>query len=500
MMPLNIFIKQPSHRIASVGVAFSAALALIWFIVYCLFENNAGQSFFAVGTILFGLHLLFVLVAFAGNLLILLRYLLITALGLVTSVVWWWFDGEVYVAPFGPEYQTHTTTALLVTGIALSSLGCASGWFMGCLAPRQAFHQYFFDYIYRRRHMLITVALAGALFFGLLYLYASGGVITVDKKYTEGVVGIGFEFNVYNVFQQTCLALFIVSVLCFNYRFLWFFIAVISLLCGVLAGSRADYLPPMLILLLFYFEMWHYNRSSLFRCKDLEASRGVDLRYYMLLAALAIGGFFIAEALAIWRSSPESSIPQLLLFIFRDLRGFFITEAYGHPMFWMETANQMLGGMYGIIGQMQFGNTEYLWGQSYVDYILKLPPAFLGLERPLGLEWFTDINGLRMSQGGIFEPAEAFANFGLFGCFIISFLWSWMLASLLNLAKKYNSLFCLLWYLTCGLMLSRAVWYQNFAYVRIASIYGLIGLMLFVVNRLWLSMNPKIRRLNLSAK
>jgi len=201
----------------------------------------------------------------------------------------------------------------------------------------------------------------------------------------------------------------------------------------------------------------------------------------------------LASFIAIWRHGVS---PWLVFeILFKTDRGVVINDAYGHSMLYLETGNMMLGGLYSAIVHVGDGITGYLWGQSYVNYILTAPPAFLGLPRPLGLEWVTDINGQIMSQGGIFEVAEAYWNFGLIGCFVVSFLISYAFGRLLRRGIKYNNYFFLTWYLVFGFMGFRAIWYQNFSYFRIMTVMLVLYIVALVAARWFIRSDKRSGRI-----
>lgn len=157
----------------------------------------------------------------------------------------------------------------------------------------------------------------------------------------------------------------------------------------------------------------------------------------------------------------------------------FVIEFQGIRLFYIETGNQMIGGMYGLMENIK--QEGFLLGGTYADYLLRSPPAFLGLERPLDLAWKTSVGDQVMSQGGVFEPAEAYANFGLLGCFAVSFILSYFMAFLLKTADKRGSILFASWYLVFGLTVFRDVWYQTFAYYRLGTIFLLLILILWFV-------------------
>ena len=113
-----------------------------------------------------------------------------------------------------------------------------------------------------------------------------------------------------------------------------------------------------------------------------------------------------------------------------------------------------------------------LYGQSYFDYIMRTPPAFLGTDRPEDLALQMDVYGIMMAQGGIFEVAEAYWNFGLVGAFIVPFILTKFLAFLLEggLKGTSNSFFYYVTFLSFSLMMPRGIWYQTFASWRLITI------------------------------
>ena len=77
----------------------------------------------------------------------------------------------------------------------------------------------------------------------------------------------------------------------------------------------------------------------------------------------------------------------------------------------------------GQAGQFRAGTAEYLYGQTYLDYLLSTPPGIVtrlvGVDRPLEADrgpswWFSGF-----SAGGIHVVVVPFRNFGMFGAYLI---------------------------------------------------------------------------------
>lgn len=117
----------------------------------------------------------------------------------------------------------------------------------------------------------------------------------------------------------------------------------------------------------------------------------------------------------------------------------------------------------------------YSFGETYFNYILRSPPEFIYASRPPDLSMMFEKYGYE-SIGGFFELAEAYLNFGIFGCLIIPFIISFVLA------KVYRRVLCGSWFylFLLSAMLSvffRGAWYQTFAFYKSL----LTGFILFIV-------------------
>jgi hypothetical protein len=86
----------------------------------------------------------------------------------------------------------------------------------------------------------------------------------------------------------------------------------------------------------------------------------------------------------------------------------------------------------GLAERYQSGTIRYLYGQTYLDYLLSLPPGFLtyaiGYQRPLEATqgpnwWFMGLSG-----GGIHPVVVPFMNFGIAGCFIVMGIYGYFIA------------------------------------------------------------------------
>ncbi|MFK8029509.1 MAG: hypothetical protein AB8G18_04675 [Gammaproteobacteria bacterium] len=440
---------------------YSLITLVISYLVFLTAYAWESVPYFELMTVLIGLHGYVAVTSTSANLLYILRYFLVWILIILTAFVWYWFDGEVFVAPFGVTYQTAENTRLLVLAGTFSLCGSLMGWHVALM--RFKYRRYAnFELSGTHRKLIKIGGMVLAVSAALLYVWKAGGIVGGGKVYSDGQKGFDLDFNIFNILHYTGISLLLlVAVRGLRIQKHYLIFAILTLILGMLVGSRADYLPQAFVLLMLI-----YNQQVV----EIFAKRQYVrlMKAFLLVVAVLIAGYFAASFIAIWRYgvSPEN----VLKIMFESDRGLLIREQYGHKMLWIETGNMMLGGAYSAIVQVNEGITGFLYGQSYVDYLLKAPPAFLGLPRPEGLEHFTAINGQIMSQGGIFEVAEGYWNFGILGCVAISFLISYAFGWLLKRGLRYNSYFFLTWYLVFGFMGVRAVWYQNFSYFRIMTV------------------------------
>jgi hypothetical protein len=108
---------------------------------------------------------------------------------------------------------------------------------------------------------------------------------------------------------------------------------------------------------------------------------------------------------------------------------------------------------------------NYSLGQSYWEWILRIPPEVLYPDRPVDYAWMFQEYGL-LSGGGFFELAEVYMNFGLLGALVIPGIVSFLMAKSYYHAfyrQSMLSYFLLFSFLTIFL---RGTWYQTFAFFR----------------------------------
>ena len=168
---------------------------------------------------------------------------------------------------------------------------------------------------------------------------------------------------------------------------------------------------------------------------------------------------------------------------------FFVIN-YGHyKVFFTETLNHVVGGLYSFTHKVIILDQPYLLGSSYIDFLPRLLPQGMRPTDIQGLEWKTGIGDMVVTQGGIFEGAEAFANFSLPGVFLVSFLISKFLSKL-RTYLLYAPLPYVL-YLTVFLESFRYIWYQTFAFARILFLFPFLFVLFSFIK--WLQHSNSFR-------
>jgi hypothetical protein len=183
--------------------------------------------------------------------------------------------------------------------------------------------------------------------------------------------------------------------------------------------------------------------TTLFILIFLQLLRG-DREIVGLLAALSI--LYVTEPMRLrprwiqgraWRRMFSLGLPILVLSVVLVAVGAARYELSGSDVsaagellaagFTYSTWTAVLLTNLGIAAQLQDGRIEYLYGETYVQYLLSLTPGivthYLGLERPIEAinnpnYWFPGI-----SSGGNHVVNVPFKNFGIFGVVGVLFVY-----------------------------------------------------------------------------
>lgn len=117
-------------------------------------------------------------------------------------------------------------------------------------------------------------------------------------------------------------------------------------------------------------------------------------------------------------------------------------------------------------------------GSHYIDYIARIPPAFVYPDRPRDPSWMFADFGLS-SVGGYFELGEAYLNLGYLGCIVVPFVVSFVISKAYRLAFQGKTMYIFILFALISVFF-RGGWYQSFAFFK-ALFTGLILYFIFVV-------------------
>ena len=109
-------------------------ITILLLLIYFNFKYITGEAyiFFLLTSLLMTIHIFRSVLSFNGNIVIILRYLLIAIPIYASSQLWFLYRGDVKIHYLGLSYQTLESTTVLVTAGFVSILGCALGWHWGC--------------------------------------------------------------------------------------------------------------------------------------------------------------------------------------------------------------------------------------------------------------------------------------------------------------------------------------------------------------------------------
>lgn len=114
-----------------------------------------------------------------------------------------------------------------------------------------------------------------------------------------------------------------------------------------------------------------------------------------------------------------------------------------------------------------------LYGRSYLDYIPRTLPQFILPDRPAGMEWIFSDYG-ETSGGGIFELAEAFANFGMLGVIVIPSILTFIFGRVYVNSIVYRTHFWFMCYVLVRSLFFRRIWYQKFSFYKTVIVWLIV--------------------------
>lgn len=453
----------PSRSAVRVAVLISLALALSSIFWMAVAPRYGRGVFYLIPTALLTIHG-YVTYTLAQNILFFSRYLFISVIGLAAAIAWS-FQDNILIAPFGETYQTHEATVALIGSVMLAVAGTTIGWFS---AFGSAVDPASNNNLEKPSGLRFArwAALSTAVTVVVLNVYKAGGFISSSKHYAQDQVSLPFEFGAFNAVFFVCTSVFFLASHVLGFRPIYTLsILILLYLAPILTGSRADYLPQIAIILFVSIYM---------NCPKQSATPSIP----RFLPAVGILGLYIAGLfIGQWRHVGDFRSALA------DFIGYWspIQERSAGLVLSLSTGNQVAGHFYAVYGKTHYLGEPFLVGSSYFDFLWRTPPAFLGLPRPTDLAWEMSVLDEQMAQGGIFEVAEAYWNFGYLGAFFVPMLLTFLMSNLLKIALRsaHHGFFLSASYFTIMLMFPRGIWYQTFAYWRTATVI----LVLYILTR-----------------
>jgi hypothetical protein len=178
-----------------------------------------------------------------------------------------------------------------------------------------------------------------------------------------------------------------------------------------LRGARMDPVGFLILLYILYYSVKRQIAS-------------LTIKYLMIAVVLI-------SILQVWGAARNTlaqgiSLAEIMeTMIQRDAR-----EVQGVAVLYFQgTFNNISVGVAGAINAVEKGLYFPLYGGSYLDFIGRIPPAFIYPNRPTSLAWFSEWIYNDSSGGGMNEMGEIYLNFGIYGSLfvpgIISFAIGW---------------------------------------------------------------------------
>jgi len=199
------------------------------------------------------------------------------------------------------------------------------------------------------------------------------------------------------------------------------------------------------------------------------------------LFILGIVLFALMQIIGMLRSVLSGLSLEEIVFIVKRGFSYLIENPNSGIMFYQGTVNDIATTFSGIIYMLNENMLDFLYGQSYFDYILRTPPAFVYPNRPEELAWIFVNNGFT-SGGGFFELAEAYYNFAYMGAYIVPFLVSYFIGYAYKqfFINRYSILSALLFFALISSFL-RGILYQTFVlYKGVVTAFILYFILLFI--------------------
>lgn len=380
-------------------------------------------------------------VAFLGNLLFLVRQLLLATVGYFAFAVKT-IDENALFSVYEPSTQTIDIALLMFgcTAIALfaSSLGLTIGVRAAGISLKRTDEQWPYRALF---FVAFLAAIAAA------YYQATGyGASIFAAGYTSTQAESRLLGNV-NAIGNAALYIMLLSHLKKSSR-----LTGVLLIVGIVAfwgwgmlirGGRQDVMSGVFGLFIVYNMM--QGKSAGISPRVFFAIFGIVLIFETIGIMRAD---FFSQGFGVFASSA-------------DFQGDMIAQGIYH----FGTLSPIATTFANSLALIDSNTIDHSLGRGYLDYISRTLPEFIYPERPDDYALLFQRYGMQ-SGGGIFEIGEAYINFGLVGVFLVPFIISLLLARIYTLAIFHGGM--IYYFLMFGFLATwlRGAWYQTFAFYK----------------------------------
>lgn len=375
-----------------------------------------------------------------------LRFVLLLMPGVVTAYIVLTGD-RVWFTLSALRYQTGAvaTEVLLCSVLALSASAVA--WAAGIRAlqgvePRERAaapfdHARYFIYA---AIAVISASFAADALGGFMW-EADFAYQGMQPYLNIGVFSVFAMFALVGMYAQLLLAKDVPPA--YRYVF-WSILGYALLICLWLRGARLDVVGTLLA-------MYFLHLRSVGR----RPRPGRLLAYALALLLLTtLWGMLRHQSIATGWHWPQ----------WPALQSAFLLDHQGVRYLHLPTLADVAATFYQVVGLVQDGHLSLQLGQTYLNYLPRTLPAFLHPARPAEFS-IAGIQG-QATTGSLFELAEAYANFGWAGAFIVPACIGFILALVSRYAEVRPGFASFLAYGIAASLLLRGTWYQNFSFYK----------------------------------
>lgn len=445
----NLEISRYNQTIAR---WISAAVALAAIVNILLLETHALVRLPIATALAFGVTFLFPLFVslrhFGWAPIYVLRFLLLGLPGILVGGVVLFGNIPVLFTVSAMHYQTH---AIAVQVIFLSILALNSSYFGWLLANsvqwkmsagRGGLHMGEFAV----RYWLYFVV---ALICGMFAAKAFGGLLWERSFNYVGMqpyLGIGV-FSVFACFSVIAMYSLLLTAQNAGKGYWWgfgFVVVYVLVYCLLLRGARLDVLGTLAAL--FFLTVLHRRKH---------------------IGPWKLGGILVVavSAALVWGALRHGAIGHgASLDSIKNAFSLVLVQADGKAYLHLPNVADIVATLFQVVGLVDDGHLALQHGWSYLNYLPQTLPSFLYPDRPQNFS-INNINGQVMT-GSLFELAEAYANFGAWGCLVIPGLLTYLGALANYKALKHGTHRSYLWYGIVLAIVIRGTWYQNFSFYK----------------------------------